>query len=77
MEEETDENEVKIEGTIDQLRERIYHLEDENDRLEEAGENMREEETAERERLEALSAALKEVLFISFIYYEIGLTFRS
>jgi septation ring formation regulator EzrA len=64
MEEEANENEVKIEGmqeTIDQLGEQIYHLEDENDRLKEEGEKMREEETAERERLEVLSAALKEV----------------
>ena len=64
MEQEADENEVKIEGmqeTIDQLGEQIYQLEDENDRLKEEGERTREEETAERERLEVLSAALKEV----------------
>jgi peptidoglycan hydrolase CwlO-like protein len=70
MEEEADENEAKIEGmqeTIDQLGEQIYHMEDENDRLKEEGERTREEEIADRERLEVLSVALKEVC-IHFLF---------
>jgi septation ring formation regulator EzrA len=39
----------------------VYVLEDENDKLKEEFERLREDEAAERERLEALAAALKEV----------------
>jgi septation ring formation regulator EzrA len=47
--------------TIDKLGEDIYILEDENDKIKEEAERLREDEAVERERLEALSAALKEV----------------
>lgn len=50
--------------TIDKLGEEIYILEDENDKIKEEAERMRDDDAAERERLEALSAALKEVSFI-------------
>ncbi|KAF7297265.1 Rpa49 subunit specific to nuclear RNA polymerase I [Mycena indigotica] len=46
--------------TIEKLGEQIYVLEDENDRMKEEGERVRDEEIIERERLEALSAALKD-----------------
>lgn len=48
--------------TIDKLGEDIYILEDENDKIKEEAERLREDDSVERERLEALSAALKEVL---------------
>jgi hypothetical protein len=39
----------------------VYTLEEENDKLRDEFEHVREDEGAERERLEALSAALKDV----------------
>jgi len=47
--------------TIDKLGEEIYVLEDENDKIKEEMQRLREDEGAERERLEALNSALKEV----------------
>ena len=47
--------------TIDKLGEEIYALEDENDKIKEETQRSREDEGAERERLEALNNALKEV----------------
>lgn len=64
MEAEAGEKEVEIENmqaTIDKLSEQMYHLEDENDRLKEEMERFRLDESAERERLESLNAAFKEV----------------
>lgn len=55
--------------TIDKLGEQIYVLEDENDRMKEDNDRVRDEEAAERERLEALSAALKEVRSVSISCY--------
>lgn len=46
---------------IEKLGQQVYVLEEENDRIKEDSERMREDDTIERERLEALSAALKEV----------------
>jgi hypothetical protein len=39
----------------------IYVLEDENDKIKEEMDRVKDDEGAERERLEALSMALKEV----------------
>lgn len=47
--------------TIDKLGEDIYNLEDENDKIKDEAERLRDDDSAERERLAALSAALKEV----------------
>jgi len=47
--------------TIDKLGEEIYVLEDENEKIKEEMQRLREDEGAERERLEALNSALKEV----------------
>ncbi|PPQ92088.1 hypothetical protein CVT25_008269 [Psilocybe cyanescens] len=73
LEEETDQKDAELESlqeTIDKLGEQIYQLEDENDRIKEEHERMREDETAERDRLEALAAALKEK--ISSLKDELG-----
>jgi len=47
--------------TIDKLGKEIYALEDENDKIKEEAQRLREDEGAERERLEALNSAFKEV----------------
>ncbi|KAF8891382.1 hypothetical protein BD779DRAFT_1514947 [Infundibulicybe gibba] len=63
LEQETEQKDAEIESmnkTIEKLGEQIYELEDDNDRFREETERLRDEETSERERLEALSAALKE-----------------
>ena len=43
------------------MGDQVYTLEEENDKLRDEFEHVREDEGAERERLEALSAALKDV----------------
>lgn len=48
--------------TIEKLSEQIYLLEDENDRIKEDSDRQRDDDAVERERLEALTTALKEVL---------------
>jgi hypothetical protein len=44
----------------------VYTLEEENDKLRDEFDRVREDDIAERERLEALSAALKDVCAFSF-----------
>ncbi|KAF8867925.1 hypothetical protein CPB84DRAFT_1741356 [Gymnopilus junonius] len=74
LESESDQKDAeldRLQETIDKLGEQIYELEDENDRIKEDMERVLresaerdvrdEEERAERERLEALVGALKEV----------------
>lgn len=64
LERESEEKDAEIEAAnreIEKLGEQVYVLEEENERLKEASERLREDEAVERERLEALSAALKEV----------------
>ncbi|KAF9447239.1 hypothetical protein P691DRAFT_131435 [Macrolepiota fuliginosa MF-IS2] len=66
LEVQAEAKDAEIEGlrtTIDKLGEDIYILEDENDKIKEEAERLRDDDVAERERLEALSAALKEVCF--------------
>ncbi|KAI0948832.1 hypothetical protein AcV7_009468 [Taiwanofungus camphoratus] len=63
LERESEEKDAEIEAAnreIEKLGEQVYVLEEENERLKEASERLREDEAVERERLEALSAALKE-----------------
>lgn len=50
--------------TIDKLGEEIYVLEDENEKMKEEVERVRDEEGGERERLDALCGALKEVRYL-------------
>lgn len=71
---EIEEREVELErkdsevenlrNTIEQLGEQIFHLEDENDRFKEELDRIRDDEAAERERLEGVVVGLKEVCFI-------------
>jgi hypothetical protein len=64
LEKDSEEKDAEIEaanGAIEKLGEQVYILEDENDKLKEESERLREDEAIERERLEALTMALKEV----------------
>ena len=54
---------------IQKLGDQVYALEEENDKLREEFERIREDDVAERERLGALSAALKDVGVKSFKSY--------
>ena len=64
LERESEEKDAEIEAAnreIEKLGEQVYLLEEENDRIKEESERIREDDAVERERLEALSSALKEV----------------
>lgn len=64
LEQEIDRKDVELENfqdAMDKLGEQVYQLEDENERLKEEHQRLRDDEATERERLEALSEALKEV----------------
>ncbi|KAG5634459.1 hypothetical protein H0H81_001876 [Sphagnurus paluster] len=63
LEEESEEKDSRIEQLthgMEKLSEEIYAMEDLNDRLKEEADRQREDEAVERERLEALAAALKD-----------------
>ena len=63
-EREAQEKDAEIEAAnleIQKLGQQVYELEDENERLKEEWAQVREADASERERLEALTAALKEV----------------
>ncbi|OBZ75317.1 Anucleate primary sterigmata protein B [Grifola frondosa] len=63
LERESEEKDAEIEAgnrEIEKLGAQVYLLEEENDRLKEESDRIREDEAVERERLEALSAALRE-----------------
>ncbi|THH29016.1 hypothetical protein EUX98_g5172 [Antrodiella citrinella] len=63
LERESEEKDAEIEAAnreIEKLGEQVYLLEEENDRVKEESERIREDDAVERERLEALSVALKE-----------------
>ncbi|EGN96476.1 hypothetical protein SERLA73DRAFT_170829 [Serpula lacrymans var. lacrymans S7.3] len=63
LEREAEDKDAEISATnreIEKLGEQVYLLEEENDKLKEESDRIREEEAVERERLEALAAALKE-----------------
>lgn len=64
LEQESEEKDAEIEAAnreIEQFGQRIYELEEENDRIKAESQRMREDDAAERDRLQALSNALKEV----------------
>lgn len=64
LEKEAEERDAELEAAnreIEKLGEQVYLLEVENDRIKEEHERMREDEAVERERLEALAVALKDV----------------
>lgn len=78
LEAQAEAKDTEIEGlrtTIDKLGEDIYMLEDENDKIKEEAERIRDDDAVERERLEALSAALKEVRSYSVIQALLELKF--
>ncbi|KAI5982804.1 hypothetical protein EDD15DRAFT_2179864 [Pisolithus albus] len=63
LEKEAEEKDAELEAAnreIEKLGEQVYLLEVENDRLKEEHDRQLEDEAVERERLEALAAALKE-----------------
>ncbi|KAG9317962.1 hypothetical protein JVU11DRAFT_14 [Chiua virens] len=63
LEKEAEEKDAEIEAAnreIEKLSDQVYLLEEENDRIKEEGDRLREDDAVERERLEALAAALKE-----------------
>lgn len=67
MEQESEDKDNEIAANneeIQKLGDQVYALEDENDKLREEYERLSEDNIAERERLEALSAALKDVSLI-------------
>ena len=64
LEHESEEKDAEIEAAnreIEQYGQRIYELEEENDRIKAESDRQREDEAVERERLEAVASALKEV----------------
>lgn len=66
LEQEGEDKDAEIENAnreIQKLGQRVYELEDEIDGLREDAARLQEDEAVERERLEALSSALKEVIF--------------
>jgi chromosome segregation ATPase len=68
LEQEAEDKDAEIKSmnqAIKKLGEQIYVLEDENDRMKEESNRLREDDEAEQERLQALSAALKEVQLFS------------
>ncbi|KAH0825713.1 hypothetical protein J3R83DRAFT_9991 [Lanmaoa asiatica] len=65
LEKEADEKDAEVEAAnreIEKLSDQVYLLEEENDRVKEESDRLREDDAVERERLEALAAALKEKL---------------
>ncbi|THH06408.1 hypothetical protein EW146_g9618 [Bondarzewia mesenterica] len=65
LEAESDEKDAKIavaNREIEQFGQRIYDIEEDNEELKTVSDQMREDEAIERERLEALAAALKETV---------------
>lgn len=65
LESESDEKDAEIAAAnreIEELGQRIYELEEDSDELKKMSDRIREDEAVERDRLEALAAALKEVL---------------
>ena len=65
--EEKDEEIALANREIEQLGHRIYELEEDAEELKRINDRAREDEMIERERLEALTAALKEVRAILVI----------
>ena len=64
LEHESEEKDVEIESAnreIEKLGQRVYELEDELDQIRADNDRTRDDEAMERERLEALASALKEV----------------
>lgn len=61
--EEKDEEIAAANREIQELGHRIYELEEDNDELRRLNEQTRADEAIERERLEALSTALKQVCY--------------
>ncbi|ETW85083.1 hypothetical protein HETIRDRAFT_470129 [Heterobasidion irregulare TC 32-1] len=63
LESESDEKDAEIAAAnreIEELGQRIYELEEDSDELKKMSDRIREDEAVERDRLEALAAALKE-----------------
>lgn len=64
LEKESDEKDEEIAAAnreVEQLGHRIYELEEEHDELKKLNDRLREDEAVDRERLEALTEALKGV----------------
>lgn len=64
LEREAEEKDVEIESAnreIQKLGQRVYELEDELDNVKAESARQREDDAVERDRLEALAAALKDV----------------
>ncbi|KAH8100388.1 microtubule associated-domain-containing protein [Cristinia sonorae] len=64
LERESEEKDAEIVAAnreIEKLGEQVYLLEEENDRIKEESDRIREDDAVERERLSALTAALKDV----------------
>ena len=64
LQQESEEKDAEIEAAnreIEKLGHQVYILEEENERIKEVSDRLREDEAIERERLEALPAALKDV----------------
>ena len=64
LEEEAEEKDNELEAAnrdLEKMSNQLYALEEENERLKEAMDRIREDEGVERERLEQLAAALKQV----------------
>ena len=69
LQQESEEKDVEIEAAnreIEKLGHQVYMLEEENERVKEASDRLREDEAVERERLDALSAALKDVSSLTY-----------
>ncbi|KZT74114.1 hypothetical protein DAEQUDRAFT_754076 [Daedalea quercina L-15889] len=63
LQQEAEEKDAEIEAAnreIEKLGHQVYMLEEENERIKDASDRLREDEAVERERLEALAIALKE-----------------
>ena len=70
LEQESEDKDAEIEAAnreIEGYGQRIYELEEENERIIEESKRLREDETTELERLEALSNALKDVRLFAII----------
>lgn len=65
--EEKDEEIALANREIEQLGHRIYELEEDAEELKRINDRAREDEMVERERLEALTAALKEVFALTTV----------
>ncbi len=78
LEREAEEKDNEIETLTDaikELGEQVYNLEDERDRIRDTADRMREDDDVEKERLEAIQAALKEVC-LSFNLLQVYLLIR-